>query len=346
MRADDTRTAALSSLVLQLHRGCRAWPASTFHARALELLAEVMPFTAALWGTESPATLRSVALHGHGVSQGVLADCLTSTSADPLLAAARAAPGVAVTHSFMTRDVDTADATDADTCRVTACTPTAAPGTEAHFLAASGLVSGLAVAQIEPLSKLRTYLCLWRGHEAPHFVADDQWLLQFLMPHLMETARESQLSRGLSGTEAPPAPRSHAVCDRAGVLLHLDDRCQALLRLEWPQWPGGTLPEPLLQAALKAQEQPSFVGRRIAARLAVHGHNLLLAVRLRAAQDRLSARQRGIAELYASGCTGAEIAERLGLASSTVNNHLGDIFKKLQVSSKLQLVRVLQSNDG
>jgi DNA-binding CsgD family transcriptional regulator len=161
----------------------------------------------------------------------------------------------------------------------------------------------------------------------------------------METARESQLSRALAGPEASAAARSHAVCDTAGVLLHLDDRCQALLRLEWPQWPGGSLPEALQDAALQAEGQPAFVGRRIVVRLVSQGNTLLLAVRLRAAQDRLSARQRGIAELYASGCTGSEIAERLGLATSTVNNHLGDIFKKLQVSSKVQLARALQGKD-
>ena len=173
-------------------------------------------------------------------------------------------------------------------------------------------------------------------------------LLQLVLPHLMETARERQLARAADAVDASAAtatPRSHAVCDAQGVLQHLDDRCQALLRLEWPQWPGGVLPAPLV-AALKVFGTPPYVGRRIAARMAVNGDTVLLALRLRAACDRLSARQRGIADLYASGCTGPQIAQRLGLAASTVNNHLGEVFKKLQVSNKLQLARVLKGAEA
>jgi DNA-binding CsgD family transcriptional regulator len=328
MWPEDPRAAALSALVLQLHRGCRTWPPANFKDRALELLADLLPFDAALWGTESPATLRPVALQGCRVSPELMGAILTQgTEADPLLIAARAAPGAGVVYGH------------------DGVQPSGAAAGPGACWSAAGFCQGLAVAQIEPLSKQRTFLCLWRKPEAPAFGDQDQLMLQFLMPHLMETARESQLSRGLAGADVTPAARSHAVCDLAGLLLHVDDRCQALLRLEWPQWPGGNLPAPLLEAAQRASVQTAFVGKRIAVRFALQGSTLLLAVRLRAAHDRLSARQRGIAELYASGCTGNQIAEQLGLSASTVNNHLGEIFRRLQVNSKLQLARTLQGSD-
>jgi len=46
----------------------------------------------------------------------------------------------------------------------------------------------------------------------------------------------------------------------------------------------------------------------------------------------------------ASAQTRPQIAQGLGLAASTVNNHLGLIFKRLAVSNKLQLVRLLGAN--
>jgi DNA-binding CsgD family transcriptional regulator len=332
---DERGIAALSSVVLQLHRGCRTWPAATFQNRALELLADVLPFERALWGSEAAATHRLVALHPYPAPEELFAQHLAQGMANhPLMAAARAAPGAAVSVDATASDVNAGH--------------------------------GLAMAQLEPVSKLRGFVCLWRPVEAGPYSPSELRLLQFVMPHLLETARESQLARGAEATEAAPA-RSHGVCDLQGALQHLDDRCQALLRLEWPQWPGGVLPGPLLAAleqavAAHAAAAPAdaqggtsghqagngavFVGRRIAVRLAVSGRTALLAVRLRAPSDRLSARQRSIAELYASGLTGPEIAQRLGLAASTVNNHLGDVFKKLQVSNKLQLALTLKSVDA
>ncbi len=333
---DPIRIAALSRLVLQLHRGCRVWPSITFHDRACELLAELLPLDHLLWGAENPGTHSLVALHRYRVPDGLWAQTLSQgLGADPLLVAARATPATAVVVSLGPY-IDNSDNSDNSDRR-----------------------HGLAITQLEPLSKLRSFWCIWRGGGAQAFSASDQRLLQFVVPHLMETARESQLARVTDGAEAAP-PRSHAVCDLQGALQHLDDRCQSLLRLEWPTWPGGVLPAPLL-AVLKSTpsmragapsaessptEAPLFVGRRIAARLTVSGHTVMLAVRLRAPCDKLSARQRSIAQLYASGSTGPEIAQRLGLAPSTVNNHLGEVFKKLQVNSKLQMALALKGAEA
>jgi DNA-binding NarL/FixJ family response regulator len=60
--------------------------------------------------------------------------------------------------------------------------------------------------------------------------------------------------------------------------------------------------------------------------------------------DRLSARRRGIATVHAAGLTGPQIAAHLGLSPSTVNNHLGVTFKKLGVTSKVQLLRLLPAS--
>ncbi len=340
MLDDDAHTAALSRVVLQWHRGCRAWPAATFQSRACELLAEVLPFDSALWGAENPSTHSLVALQPYRVPDALWAHYLAQgRAADPLLAAARAATGHAVTCSFaITPTPSSADTSPA----ARSATGNAA---SADGLAFFGVTQGLAVAQLEPLSKLRSFFCIWRLPGGTAFNADDQRLLQFVMPHLMETVRESQLARATDTSEAAAAPRSHAVCDLQGVLQHVDDRCQALLRLEWPLWHGGVLPAPLV-AAVQPGGAQVFVGRRIAVRVAASGDTVLLAVRLRAPCDRLSARQRGVADLYASGCTGPEIAQRLGLAPSTVNNHLGEVFKKLQVSNKVQMARALKGNEA
>lgn len=59
-------------------------------------------------------------------------------------------------------------------------------------------------------------------------------------------------------------------------------------------------------------------------------------------EDELSPRECEIAEAYASGNTYRGIGERLCIAPSTVRTHLAAIYRKLGVSSKLELHKVLQ----
>lgn len=56
----------------------------------------------------------------------------------------------------------------------------------------------------------------------------------------------------------------------------------------------------------------------------------------------LSPREREIARAYANGDNYRRIAERLFIATSTVRTHLATIYRKLGVSSKLELHKVLE----
>lgn len=59
-------------------------------------------------------------------------------------------------------------------------------------------------------------------------------------------------------------------------------------------------------------------------------------------EDELSPREREVAHAYANGDNYHRIAERLFIAPSTVRTHLAKIYRKLGVSSKLELHKVLQ----
>lgn len=310
--AEDPRLAALSRAVLQLHRGSIDWPAAAFDSRAVEALATVLAFDACLWGSvhaQAPAgaPLALQGLFAQGLDAQTLALCLSGAAPPP----------------------------------------------------------GLLASHVEPLAGRRVELRLWRLAPATDtstgFSANDAQSLQFLLPHLVEAQRENRLGQAYSGA-APTRPRrSLALCDGLGVLQQVDEQGLALLRVEWPHWRGGSLPAPLLaaiqaaiQTAMQAATQaalaappastplPPYYGRGITVVLTRSGPGLLLEIRRRADADRLSARQRDIAQLYARGQTGPEIASRLALSSSTVNNHLGAIFKKLAVKNKLQLLDVMR----
>ena len=61
-------------------------------------------------------------------------------------------------------------------------------------------------------------------------------------------------------------------------------------------------------------------------------------------EDGLSPREREIAEAYANGETYRGIGERLCIAPSTVRTHLTTIYRKIGVSSKLELHKVLRGS--
>jgi DNA-binding CsgD family transcriptional regulator len=61
--------------------------------------------------------------------------------------------------------------------------------------------------------------------------------------------------------------------------------------------------------------------------------------------EHLSARERQIAEAYAAGRSYRQIAEQLFIAPATVRTHLSTIYRKLGVSSKIELLRILE-RDG
>jgi DNA-binding NarL/FixJ family response regulator len=56
----------------------------------------------------------------------------------------------------------------------------------------------------------------------------------------------------------------------------------------------------------------------------------------------LSGRERQVAELIADRMTNREIAGRLVLSEKTVERHLSRIFVKLELSSRVQLARMVE----
>lgn len=211
----------------------------------------------------------------------------------------------------------------------------------------------LQVVQRELLACSEVRLTLWRDADCPPFNAADGHLLQCLMPHLIELWRESRFKRRRAGdTPGGRVPSYQAVCDTRGRLQQVDDAFVTLLRLEWPQGAAVGLPLALRRwvvaaaAAQAAAPQARYLGRHITVDLHAAGDVLQLEVRRRAAADRLSTHQRHIAERYAGGRSGPQIAGELGLSPSTVDKHLGVVFRKLAVTSKLQLAQRLRETTG
>jgi len=110
-------------------------------------------------------------------------------------------------------------------------------------------------------------------------------------------------------------------------------------------------------------QELQFAARRVIGRLMYSGYRICSIFRydpLRAVEpggragsmdrkadsSQLSPRELQVASAYANGASYREIADALFIAPATVRTHLGSIYRKLGVSSKLELHRVLEGQAG
>jgi DNA-binding NarL/FixJ family response regulator len=104
-------------------------------------------------------------------------------------------------------------------------------------------------------------------------------------------------------------------------------------------------PAPLIRKAVQLVEAGEiWVGRRVMLRLIEELASLHHATRRDMSGDeRLTRQEQAVASLVARGAANKEIADRLTISIKTVKTHLSSIFRKLDVSSRLQLALAIQT---
>jgi DNA-binding CsgD family transcriptional regulator len=169
--------------------------------------------------------------------------------------------------------------------------------------------------------------------------------------------------------EAGASVRARLVCRRAKALLASGESADALFQAavatvgadEWPFEQARThlsygewlrrhrrivAARPVLRAALDSFSQLGARSWAERARNELRAAGVPLEGRPSVAVEELTPQQRQIAQLAARGLTNREIAARLFLSPRTVGFHLYNVFPKLQVTSRAQLVRVLGDGEA
>lgn len=322
---DEVLSRRLSEAVLHLHKGAREWPVASFQARAFEVVRGLIPFDSGMWGTASndPHHMHSVHLD-HQPREMIEEYMAGYQELDLVRPRVSAQPGVTVNLSdFMTREEQNA-------CMI-----------YREYMSRWGLECVLCTVLIEPVSSLIGFMSLWRKDPQKLFSETERRIKQFLVPHLMDAYREAQLRHMRAGARpASGARRAAAICDRFGILHAIEDSFVALLHEEWPAWRSAQLPQPL--SSLSAESAGgAYRGALIVVDSSHFGDLTLLEAHQNTAVDRLTAREREIAKLYALGKTNHEIADALCISASTVRNHLTALYRKLEIANKAQLIRLV-----
>jgi len=170
----------------------------------------------------------------------------------------------------------------------------------------------------------------------------DRLVLELLQPHLQarydSVQRAAEAANALAAIEAEGVddPRCVVLCSADGVIEFASPESRRLLAC-YLECGNGRIPAGVL-SAVRRRQQPVVVerdGQRLTLRAAESAGLLVLLLgeedmRL----DRLTPRQRTVLAHVAQGDTDAQIASSIGVAPSTVNKHLENIYERLGVHTR------------
>jgi DNA-binding CsgD family transcriptional regulator len=300
-------------------------PAPDLKQTVMERLSRLIPFDTALWASGHTDGLTVHNVYLHNLPAEMMENWEQYKHQDRLLAHIMANPGATCdVNEFYSRQER--------------------PSLElykqhsAHY----GIESAISTAIPAHDTGLLEVMSLYRKPGEPEFTPEERDLKQFAFPLMISVWHHNQIAhlKGLSGGEPDLAA---AICDREGLIRHTDTEFIEKLQSEWPEWSAPLLPQ-ALGHLLKAQERTEFIGKHICVSAATLDDLFLLQAKPKGAATLLTPREEQVARSFSGGLTYKEIAGELGMSPSTARRHIESIYRKLDVSNKVELVQALGSN--
>lgn len=316
-------TNEVGSLVLALYRASRELPVEAFQPEALDLIKPMLPFDSGWWGSgviTAESALSIHALHLHQMSPDAPIEYKRCTARDPIVSAAvERGSGV---------------------YRVNASTWFSRKQRSLEyppFLKNNGITNAMAGYTLNRNDGFASWISLFRANPNYDYSHRDQNLMQVLFPHMMEALTINRLIHleHLDGGQR----RFHlAIADKRGMLYHTESGFRRLLREEFRSPATDRLPTDLI-ANLDGSGR--YAGRTLVIQCSQSAGLLFLKARARLPVDALSKRETDIAHLMAQGRNYRKISQVLNISPETVRSHFKNIYKKLHISNKAQLIVML-----
>jgi DNA-binding CsgD family transcriptional regulator len=317
---------AYSQLLLTLYRAAREMPAHEFPDFALGMVKSLIPFDSARLVTVEMAGKSAIVqgAHLHNEPDDMVLDWEQISRYDTVLETVVAYPGKALSYHAPSFFNGPGRAVMLDYSRL------------------YGHQNGLVVALFDSARRYGDGLSLYRTCLDDSYSEQQQRLIEYLMPHMIEALDINQLVAAPAIRSRPQAmdQGSLAIARIDGTVHHCGPGFMKLMRLEWPQWRAKRLPDALFKALGRAGAA-GFTGARVVIIVECAGELLFLRAHRIAPLERLSPREREVACLYGAGKSYKEIARTMHLAPTTVRNFLQRIYQKLQISDKAELAAML-----
>lgn len=317
MKESQTPPDPLDALIARLYRNALAVPPDRYRAWALEQVAELIPCDGALWGSGMAEGMRFHTVTVRGLPPDFPTRLQSTAAINPLPARILAQLGCPTDMEDVLPDEAFHDS---EIYRRT--------------FAPYGIERILATGHRDPRSGLYSLVTLYRRDSDAHFTPVEKQRQQHLTYHLFNAASHSFFLHLLRNTDHRVG-RGAAVIDGHGVFHEAQPRFFDLLDQHYPQRDTAALP-----FALPAPGQTLTRGGLCASCEAL-GDLFVLQLWKAGPLDRLTAREREIVMAVSQGLSFKQAARKIGVAPSTVANHLYRVYRKLGVSSRTELAAVV-----
>ncbi len=312
----------VDALIGRLYRGGLAVPPDGFRHWALGELARLLPFDAAIWGT---GTARRMKFH----------TCTLLNLPPAFPEALEASQAINPIVPALLRKLET----PVDMKSVMPDRQFYASDLYRQTFAPCGIERILSTGHIDAESGLYSLVTLYRFDRGQPFTAADAAKVGRVMFHLFNAASHAfflQMSRRLAERPTASATASAAATiDATGAFHDAMPRFFEMLDRHFPNRPPQQLP-----FMLPADGETLVVGG-----LCIRAEPLdeLRSVHIWPAGplDHLTRRERDVVAAVAHGLSFKQAAKRIGIAPSTVANHLYRVYRKLGVYSRAALAELV-----
>jgi DNA-binding CsgD family transcriptional regulator len=194
-----------------------------------------------------------------------------------------------------------------------------------------GIERILSTAHMDERSGLYSLVTLYRKNPQARFSTTEKDAQRRINFHLFNAHSHAFFVNQLQGSDRPPGSGA-AVVDATGVFHEAQPRLLDALDKHFPR---RAKPQQLPFALPKAGTTVMVDG--LAVKCQPLGDLFLLHIWEAGPLDRLTAREREIVHAVAQGLSFKQAARKIGVAPSTVANHLYRVYRKLGVSSRTEL---------
>jgi DNA-binding CsgD family transcriptional regulator len=156
--------------------------------------------------------------------------------------------------------------------------------------------------------------------------------LELVQPHL-PVALATSMTLALANAARGPGGAATAIVDRAGRIHALGPGFDARLRSAWPAFRGLDLPVELREACGPGH----WIERDMHWSCESHGPFLLLGVQPLGPLARLTSRERGVVAALLDGRSYDDASRRMGISINTLRHAVMRVYRKLEVTSRLEL---------
>ena len=310
---------SVNALVWKVYWSALNVPLPEFRESTLSDLGRLIPFDAALWGTGEVDADRFHSLTLVGLNRRFSRTLERTKDINPMFEALVRQPNTAV---------DVADLIPDD--RFYRC------DIYRRICEPFNIQRVLGTSYRDPRTGLYGLVVLFRFDRARRFSPEERERQQHVVYHLMQ-AMSLGYSIHLGRVGGAAGRGGAAVCDRFGVCHDAQPAFRDLLESRYGPWEGTRLPFPVPDPAAHA------AARHRGLRVIAEPVGDLFCVQLwpEGPMDRLTDRERQIVTSVCRGLSYKEVARPLGIAPSTVSNHLYRVYGKLGVTNRTELAKLV-----